>query len=267
MNYKILYLIILLLLQHLAIAQSAKFKWEDGVCNYEGDYNSSKYSLKQINDTYKLWIGAGGGNRAVSLDVGEKLELSLLELDSKMTSGVEFKLLMEQLKAINLNDLDQEYKEQLALLINMKVINTRYWQDLRKRKIVALQQYYKIRRSFLVAYQNPEVLRQYSDNDQTLNKYLSALKVGGQQLLDVWKEVNIERRKRNCCPERMEAIFEYHYALPENQSYAQFYVMTFGVWNHVASNSKLILSVEYTGADLNFRKLFTNVREFDCAFP
>ncbi|QQS32704.1 MAG: hypothetical protein IPM50_13755 [Acidobacteriota bacterium] len=222
--------------------QTRTFRWSDMMCDYQGTYNSQKYTAKQLSDTVKL-IEPGSYSISVWATVFHPRDLPLLSLDK----------------------LNDDFREQQAAINALQIVNVPYFQRLREKKLEEMRQVYELSRVTIAAHSEPSVLRTYRGADACKAKYAEPLIAGGDALLRTWREVNERSRSVNSEPERLRRDFEEQVASPDKMKFALVEVMGFGWWNCV---NETVFRVESDGtAEKEFRKLFTRVRDLGCDGP
>jgi hypothetical protein len=87
--------------------------WFTELCKMTSDFNSSKYTKKQLKDTHKLWY-----NYNTYIDFNG---YPVFELDDK-TEPIEL--------------LESKYVELKSNLENLEIVELPYWQNLKKMAIV-----------------------------------------------------------------------------------------------------------------------------------
>ncbi|KXK00714.1 MAG: hypothetical protein UZ17_ACD001002057 [Acidobacteria bacterium OLB17] len=225
-----------------SIGQSLTFKWETELCEMTGTYNSKKVSKRRLTDTVKLMR-----------------QYSTLGLDTRATV---FK--PEDLPSLDLAELDAEYKRKSSEVASLQVIASPYWQRQQQAKLTELKQSYELSRATMRAYTDPRALLEYPGVDQCKTKYARPLVTGGDALLNAWRIVNEDSRKKNADPTRLRKEFEWQLASSDRMKYALVEVMAFGWWN-CANES--IDYVQYDGSqEREFEKQFKHIRR-DCDEP
>lgn len=235
---------IALLLAGSAIGQTATFKWSDMLCDYSATYDAKKHSAEQIRDTYKLYEMQGVPLRF---------------------SAVVWKY--EDIAKLDVAKLDAEYKAKREQLLALKIVNTPYWQKARAAKLKELDQVYELTRVSTIAYTDPAVLRTYNGAESCKLKYAEPIIAGGEDLIKIWREVNVDSQAKNSDPARLQRRWEQENASPDRLKFALVETMSFGWWN-CANNF-----IEYDPADggvereKEFKKIFTRVRTLACSEP
>jgi len=223
-------------------AQSRKFVWEDEICAYEGTYNASLYTEKQLENTYQLWY-----SRDFDID-SYQATYNLNGLRERWT----------------ITALDAEYARILAILKNLEIVNVPYWKAFKAQKLKALEQDYILARLTLEAFENPSVLRQLKFADACVEGFATPLITGGDRLLRVWREVNEKGRHKNEFSLETSKSFEDKMAYADKFKYAREEVLTYGWWNCVAAviNHEDNSSMPFD----SFRKLFKRHKRLGCDY-
>jgi hypothetical protein len=239
---KIIFALILLTVNLTAFGQVKKLKWSGIVCEFEGAYDAKKYTETQLKNTLKL---------------GSTASYDLL-FDPTPNEYADIKLL-------SLENLDAEYAAKTAELKKLDIVKNPYWEAIRQKKLKELEQLYKLKRTTLLAYENPSILQKFDFADACVKKYAAPLAAGGDALLRVWEEVNKASQQRNASPERLQKRFDEQLASPEKLQYARMEVMTFGWWN--CANQFIEYVENYDEKEAEFKKLFKNVKMIGCDEP
>ena len=232
----------LLLLVTTGFGQQKTFKWADELCRYQGTYNSKKYTAKQLANTAKLF-DHGSFSFQPTATVFTPVDLGRFDLAA----------------------VDAEYQKVTAELTELEIVNTPFWQELRKQKLAEIKQVYELSRLTILGHTDPKVLNQLEGSQSCKTKYAAPLIAGGDSLLKAWKTLNEESRKQNGNPNEVKRKFESEMASKDRLKFALVEVMTFGWWN-CANNS--IKYVNYDGTqEREFRKLFVRVKKIECEEP
>jgi hypothetical protein len=234
-------LVVLFLTNALASAQVKKFRWEDEICVFEGTYNARLYTEKQLENTYKLWYSQ---------------DFEMVTYDAAVFSFED----IEKLRTAR--SLDAEYARKSAALKKLEVVDVPFWKAFKQKKQKALEQDYKLARASVQAYQNPKALREVRFAAACVQKFAPALIAGGDDLLRIWREVNVGLRKKNGNPEEVRKNFEAQMASADKFKFAEVEVITFGWWNCV--NALIERGDESPNPSKNFRKLFKHVNQIGC---
>jgi hypothetical protein len=234
---------LLFLSSSLVFGQSNKFKWNTELCEYEGIYDTHKYSAFQLKNTYRLWFS-------------EDFRI--------YTSATVWSY--EDIPNLSLYSLDNEYLIKSQELKTLDIIQSDFWEAYKQRKIKDLDDYYKLSRITIQGYNYPSILKQYSIADSCIAKYADALVIGGNKLLETWRQLNVESRINNASPEAIKAKFNQQYNSTEKYKYAIVEIMNFGWWN---------CAIRYLDepdtndlkARENFDRLFIKIKTIMCDVP
>jgi hypothetical protein len=148
----------------------------------------------------------------------------------------------EDIDRLDPSALDREYQEKRESLANLQLAGP-YWEDLRKRKLRQLDQYYRLSYATIRGYRDPAALRQYEGAEECKAKYAEGIIAGGDGLIKTWEAVNIASREKNADPARLKRIFDEQNASPDRLKFALVETMSFGWWNCVND------TVEHVDAD------------------
>jgi hypothetical protein len=243
-DMKILLTAILILCAATAYAQTKRFRWATGLCEFEGTYDAKKYTDAQLRDTVKLIERIG-----------------YIPLFTEFTVWK-----FEDIKKLDVAALDREYETKRKMLENLNIVRSEYWESIRMRQLKELNQFYKLARLTLLGYNEPARLKEAAPlAESCVSRYADPLIKGGDTLLAIWREVNEESRRNNGDPERVKKIFEAEYDSPDRLKFARIEVMMFGFWNCV---NQFVESEEADGTHQEkFEKLFKHVRTIVCDEP
>lgn len=226
-----------------AAAQLKKYRWDTELCTFEGVYGAGKFTPKQLENTRRLY--------------------STLDFEMDTFNATVFKY-EDVGKLRTAESLETEYRKKAEALRNLEIVNTPYWTQYKQRKIESLERQYELARVSAAAYRKPATLKELKYADACVAKFADPLIAGGDDLLKIWGELNLEQRRKNSDPERVRREFEAQMASADRLNYARVEVTTFGWWNCVNAE---IDRGDSDAADKNFRKLFTKVRRVSCDEP
>ncbi|MDM7922519.1 MAG: hypothetical protein QUS14_09495 [Pyrinomonadaceae bacterium] len=225
-------------------AQTATFKWSDMLCDYSATYDTKKHSAEQIRDTHKLY------------------EMQGVPLQFSATVWK-----YEDIAKLDIDKLDVEYKAKREQLLALKLVKIPYWEKARAAKLKELDQVYELTRVSARAYTDPAVLRTYNGAESCKLKYAEPIIAGGEDLVKIWREVNLDSQAKNSDPARLQRRWDQENASPDRLKFALVETMSFGWWN--CANG----FIEYDPADggvereKEFKKIFTRVRTLACSEP
>jgi hypothetical protein len=209
------------------------------LCAFQGTYDAKKYTEAQLRNTLKLFAVG-------SFDI---------ETDATVWK-------YEEIKNLSVAALDKEYAAKSTALKKLEIVKSAYWERLREFKLKELKEVYELSRLTMLAYREPEKLKEAAFAESCVVKYANALINGDEELLAAWEAVNEDSRRNNGDPERVKKIFEAERDSPDRYKFARVEVMSFGFWN--CANA-LIEREEYDGTQgEEFKKLFKQTKTVAC---
>lgn len=225
--------------------QIRTFAWDDVLCRFKGSYDSRKYSEEQLRNTAKLFL-PGEGQSLPHATVWDHKDIDGLDVA----------------------DLEQKYKTARKTLETMKIVDTHYWKAVRQRKLQELDEIYKLSRTTMTAYTKPAVIAEYNGATECKAKYAGPLAAGGDDLLRVWREVNLDSQSKNASPERLQERFDQQLNSPDRFKFALVETMAFGWWNcaNAVMRDGPAFADDTLVMEKEFRKLFTSIAE-ECDEP
>lgn len=235
---KILSFIAVLIAVEGASAQVRTFRWESPACEHTGTYNAKKYTDEQLRNTSMLF----------ALD--EHFKIS--------ANATVWKY--EDIANLSVADLDREYEQKSTRLKTMKIVGTPYWEAVRQAKLKELEQVYRLSRVTMEAYTKPAVLNGYAAADSCKLKYAGPIERGGEDLIDVWRQVNLDSQKKNSDPGRLQRRFDEENASPDRLKFAIVETMAFGWWNCANEFIEYEPKSSDGSAEEQFKKLFGRVK-------
>lgn len=241
-NRLITALIFTLLLTVCVSAQMKKLRWSEEMCDFEGTYNSKKYSAAEIKNVIRL-------------------KGSEFNFNSSGSTVWRF----DEIAGLDLAKIEREYKEKSEALRSLKIVNDKYWESVRQQKLREIEQYYLLSKATMLSYTDPPRLNDYPFAESCKTKYAAPLIEGGDSILRIWEVVNMEIRKNNSDPNRIRNEFEQQRRSPDALKYGLVEVTAFGWWN--CANALIDQGDDYTVKDKNLRRLFTRFRTVRCEEP
>jgi hypothetical protein len=237
--------IIFALITGLLFGQTSTFKWEDELCTYISQYNKKLYSEIQIQNCYLL---------------AHKDDFRF-----QNTPGI---FGVKDLERINLEDLDKEYREKSKLLITLDLPKIQFWNNLRKRRLIELDQLYNLSKITCQSFLDPKYLRKFNHSDSSLSKHANSLISGGDRLLNDWRELTLHLAERNGWPEEVWSDYYKKLNSKDKFTHARINVTMFGWWNcaiHYIDYTESFIDDEKTSGA--FLKLFDKTVKLDCNEP
>ena len=223
------------------------YTWDDELCHYTCKYDSTLVVYRQLRNSY---------------DLGFRTDR--FELTTRSTAfGI------SDIEKLNIDSLDNEYNRKIHDLKSLEVINTKYWLELKRQKIIELKKVYELTRLSMLAYTYPDTLN-YNGCPAECKKYITGLVKGGDELLKVWGELQNElikkQQKIGASNETIEFLnkkFYEKYNSLDKLEYAKMDVISFGWWNTV---NHTISRVNTDNFQTEYRKNFTEIKE-ECDEP
>ena len=218
------------------------YTWDDELCHYTCKYDSTLVSYRQLKNSYDLGY-----------------QTDRFEIRTQTTASV-----IGDIEKLNVDSLDNEFERKINDLKSLEVINTKYWLNLKEKKILELTKVYELSKLQILGYKYPDTLN-YTNCPIECKKYIVGLVKGGDELLKVWMELHKElikqQKKIGASNETIEFLnnkFSEKYNSVDNLSYAQMDVISFGWWNNV---NKTINRVNTDDFQTEYRKNFTEMKE------
>ncbi len=245
MRSKLFLAFVLLVLPAISQGQMRTFVWDDVLCRFTGSYDTRKYSEEQLRNTAKLFLPGEG---------------------QSLPHATVWKY--EEIDQLDIADLEQKYKTARESLESMKIVDTPFWKAVRERKLQELDEIYKLSRTTMTAYTKPGVIADYNGATECKAKYAGPLAAGGDELLRVWREVNLDSQSRNASPERLQQRFDQQLKSPDRFKFALVETMAFGWWNcaNAVMRDGPAFADDTMELEKEFRKLFASIAE-ECDEP
>lgn len=223
-----------MLLCHLSLsAQYAKFEYSTEFCDCKAQFDSTKYSRQQLQNTIEyLYSMTPTLINIHPFDFDEDIEVLLDSLESGR-------------------------RQKLELLEHLDIVDDDFWQGERKRMIEYISGMSELIRVTFLAHQNPRELLSYKPADSTCIYFRDALIAGGDQLLKAWTVLNEMQKKKNASPEEVQRNFERAYNSPDRLQYARKEVLKYGWWNCA---NHLLPEFRGDGYEENFERLLKDVQ-------
>jgi hypothetical protein len=235
-----LMLVVFLLGAALVSAQSKKFVWSDEICTFEGTYR--RYTEKQLENTFRLWY-----SRDFVMD-GYRGSISVAGLLERRTTA----------------SLDAEYVRKSAALRDLEIVNVPYWKAFKQKKLKILEQDYRLARATVRAFQTPTALEEVKFAGACVKRFAPPMLAGGDELLNFWRELNEEKRRKSDSPEILRENFESKIASTDKFKYAQEEILISDWWD--CAGSMTARADDDAVLYKNFRKLFRRVKRLGCDF-
>lgn len=239
-------LVIVLLFVASAVSAFAQrqsvLRWEDEMCEYSGTFDPKLHTAARLRNTLKLSLPGS----------------YLLETNTTAWN-------YGDIAKLDIAGFDAEYKRKLAELKALDIVKVQYWQEFKSRKLRELEQVYTFERTTMLGYTDSSKLLGYTTSSACVARYAKPLILGGDRLLAAWLSVNVESRKNNADPDRLQRIFEQQLRSPDKMKFALIEVMNFG-WSNCVNAT--IERIQYDGTpEAEFKKLFKKVKTLRCYEP
>jgi hypothetical protein len=221
-----------------ASAQVKTLKWDTELCSMSGTYDSSKYTETQLRNTLMLF-GVAQPRLSLNLHVWKYEDIAKLDIAA----------------------FDREYEQKSKQLRELDIVKVPFWQRLRQDLLKEMEQVYQLERTTASAWTRPEALRDYPGAASCKAKYAGPIIAGGDDLVRVWREVNLDSQKKNADPQRLQRQFDLQNASPDRLKYALVETMVYGWGNCANAFVQRPLRASDGTADREFRKLFRKIRE------
>lgn len=190
------------------------FNFGTELCDNKGYFDSNKYSRKELEDTYKLWF-----------------ELSSSLLDTPFVHNLKDLHEIRNNKDQILAKLDKDFTEKKNQIMNLKVVNIPYWQDIKRKSYEALVQSYEMEKIQIMAYSDPSILLK----NNACSNYSKALNSTDEQMFAEWKKLRESMSKNNSDPQRIINQFNEQLNSADKRDYAIIDLITFG-WGNCAND-------------------------------
>ena len=229
-------IIVFVILPFLSSGQTNVFEWGEGLTYYTGKFDTTKYSLKEIENIYNY------------------LHTPSSEM---LTIGNVWKI--EQMDTATTTPIDNYYKNTLHILETMHIPEGEYWDSLlmlRKRELYEVCNYNKL---FILAIKDPKILFQHYH--QECANEIKALNCDSTSLLNAWFELKERQKLNNCCPENVEKKYLSKFNSNNRLKHAKLELMIYG-WGN-CMNQFVYHHTDYARIEEEFQKLFISVDRED----
>ncbi|WP_326981136.1 hypothetical protein VUJ46_12715 [Chryseobacterium sp. MYb264] len=192
------------------------FNFETELCTNKGYFDANTYSKEEIQNTYKLWFELGG------LSLNDPAVFKLEDLQQ-----------VRRDKNQLLAKLDKDFTEKKALIQNLKVVNTPYWQNVKTQTAQALVQEYELDKIKIMAYSDPSVL--LNSKFKSCSHFARVLNSGDNEIIEEWRKMREQMSKKNGDPQRIMDEFESRLNSSYKKDYAILDLIVFG-WGNCAND-------------------------------
>ena len=214
-----------------------EYLWFTEAYEYRGTYDTTKYTLAQIEGVYKLCNGHFGSFEKTGISDQEGV-VDLTDIRQKSEADI--------LKA---------YNDEKGELENLLIIDSDFWKERKARKIKELTDKYELQLITIKAYSDPRVLKDNRFSD-LCHLYVDIANLKDTtELLDYWQDLFKEREYGDI---HIRHFNDKYKTASERFLNARADIITFGYW-HCTSRKLAELNNE-TATD-EFEKLFTNIKQ------
>lgn len=219
-----------------SFGQTNTFEWGEGLTTNIGKFDTSKYSLNEIETIYNY----------------------LHTPSSQMfTVGTIWKI--EQMDTATTAPIEHYYQKSMRVLESMKIPSGLFWDSLlqlRKREIYEVCEDNKL---FVLAIHNPSIL--YENYQTKCAEEIIALNGDSLQLLQAWYKLKERQKLNNCCPDKLEKEYQFKFRSKDKLKYARLELMQYG-WGN-CMNQFVYHPTDYLRIEQEFQKLFVSVIQED----
>lgn len=137
-----------------SLAKIETLTWQTELCEYQGQYDSQRFSKKQLQDTLQL------------------IQLSY----SSHINAKSFAFKPEQIQEISVEKIDQDYQNTKKQLQQLQIIAVKEFQSLKSQQLKMLDQEYQHQRLTALAFSQPQkiLVQNYGQQCLMLAKALNA---------------------------------------------------------------------------------------------
>jgi len=220
----------LLLSVHFSNAQTDVFTWEEGMTKYSGTFDTKIHSKENLGRIYEYLVQS---------------PTNIFEVATVWT--------INQMDSTFLHPLDSVFQLNKSMLNSIVLPEGAFWKELKAKRMTELEQFYFAKRLEILSYTNPAIL----DNEKYsyCSTYARTLNGTEEELLETWKTLHEEQKKKNSSPETLEARYLSELSSENNLLYAKLNVTIYGWWNCV--NEQLPYVHDSNGHIMKeFKKLF-----------
>lgn len=199
-------ILLIVLNTSLCFGQIDTFQWGEGLTIYTGNFDTRKFTFKEIETIYNY----------------------LHTPNSEMyTVGNVWKI--EQMDTAQTTSIDHYYQQTLKTLETMKIPKGKFWSDLvnsRKKELFEVCLHSRLQ---VLAIKNPSILYEYFHEECAPE--INALNGDSTALLLAWYNLKEKNKLKNCCPENVEMKYKSEYNSIHRLEFARLELITYGLNN------------------------------------
>ncbi|MFD2572232.1 hypothetical protein ACFSUS_16440 [Spirosoma soli] len=187
---------------------TATFTWATELCDCQSTYSPDRYTKAQLRATHALW------------------------LDNWYLEAPAVAATPDELPNLRTDKLRQDYEQMRTHLQNLTPVDVSFWQQLKQRRLQAMEAEYALKRLAIRAHAHPELLRQ-SRYDSVGAVYVDALISGDTTaLLTAWQRLHEEQKKNSGLPKQLDEEFTRKFNAANRLQLARVELMAYGWWYH-----------------------------------
>ena len=227
------------------------FSFGAGNCDNLGYFDPSKYSRKQLEGAYALYLR--------NFDIHARYGFNISFISEIKKDFPQYS-----------KELEDNYKEVKSRFQKIQdVPNTNYWNDLKTNIAKNIEWNYQFEKSMLNAYKDVNSLKDVAYNP-ACSKYVDALtSKDKKKKIAVWKELAISGSKNNADPKGVIDTFETNSKSTDWEEYGFIELIMFGYancsYNH--KPDKNVIGNTDENDDKELYKLFEKVKKLGCDEP
>lgn len=229
-------ILVFLILPLISIGQTNTFEWGEGMTYYKGTFDTTKYSLQEIETIYNYLHSPSS---------------------EMLTVGNIWKI--EQMDTATTIAIDNYYDKTSAVLDTMRIPEGEFWDSLLTYRKWELYDIIEDSRLFVHALHDPQILLEYYHEECA--EEIIALTGDEVDLLRAWRILKDHQKMNNCCPENVEREYQRQLASPNRLKYARLDLMRYG-WGN-CMNQFIHYHTDYIRIENEFQKLFISVDRTD----
>ncbi|MGV3610447.1 MAG: hypothetical protein ACO1N0_05835 [Fluviicola sp.] len=231
-SFKLTFLFILFFSSNY-YSQRDVFEWGEGLTEYSGKFDTTKFKLEEIETIYNYLCE----NHGELFTIGSIWKIG--QMDTATTKTI-----------------DDYYFKTRHTLRTMKIPAGKFWDDLRISRERELFEVCEKNRLFILAIKNPAILYEYYHEECASE--IKALNGDSTQLLKAWFDLKEKQKLENCCPDNVEKKYQQQLHSKNHLLYARYEVMTYG-WGN-CMNQFVYYHPEDEQIQIEFEKLFVQVK-------
>jgi hypothetical protein len=241
-NMKKISLILLSVIMLYSCTRLEKYSWITEAYEYTGFFDSTKYTLRQIEDTYELSYSHFGSYSQIGFDYnGEIYDLT-------------------EIRKLDIKTIEDNYHKQMVTIERIEPINNLFWENLKKKKIEELNDEYNLKLITVKSYLTPEILldNKYSN---LCPEYVTVINSNDTVfVLNEWEKlIKTFVSTESELPKKYMNNFNLKYiSSREKFVKAKSDLITLGFWHN---SCRKLAELNSNNSDEEFAKLFVKIRK------